>query len=482
MTTRTGFKRWSRPGLWIGLWCGLAVTAGCGRPGGPTAYSSSQSEFPLPDSGAPPPPIGAQTSPTCTPAQTSAVNAFPARTTIAGAAQGGGSQDNLFRTSDLFSLFKTVCGGCHVDAPDGSFQVSATSFATVVSGAMGSTVLGLIESDDISTNMPPYGVAYDSRASSDAVVQLATLLDTWLMQGSPATSFTLPTQASSASAGYAMSASLGAQLTNLGSCIPNKAAVGTSADTMDQLDSFFAQATELPATLDQTDFVSLDSATLAKTGVISYAPTYPLWSDNAGKMRYVRVPVGQSIVFDKATQKFAIPPNTRFYKTFLKQVTDANGNPTYRKIETRLIVSRPDTTNPDGSAQQNALFGTYVWNADESQANLSNQPLRNNSPFADQLFTYVTDEAKDQTIIASHPANLPAAEDAAGITRHYAVPGSERCVQCHMGSPSEAFVLGFTPLQVARRPDRRRGRLRARRRRRADPGPAAHRLRRHHRV
>ena len=38
---------------------------------------------------------------------------------------------------------------------------------------------------------------------------------------------------------------------------------------------------------------------------------------------------------------------------------------------------------------------------------------------------------------------------APGIMRHYALPGSERCVQCHMGSPSEAFVLGFTPLQVA---------------------------------
>src|SRR5580698_9268376 len=169
-------------------------------------------------------------------------------------------------------------------------------------------------------------------------------------------------------------------------------------------------------------------------------------------MRYVRVPVGQSIAFDKATQKFSIPPNTRFYKTFLKQVNDANGNSTWRKIETRLIVSRPDTTNSDGSAAQNALFGSYLWNADESQATLSNQPLRDNTPFADQIFTYVTDEAADQKIIATNPANLPAAEDAAGITRHYAVPGSERCIQCHMGSPSQAFVLGFTPLQVARRP------------------------------
>ena len=462
MTTRTGFTRGSRPGLWIGILYGLTVAAGCGRPGGPNAFSTSQSEFPIPDSGVPsPPPIGVQTSPTCTPAQTSAPNAFPARTTIAGAEEGAGAQDNIFRTSQLFSLFYGVCGGCHVDSNDGGFQVSASSFSSVVklsAGGLGSEVYQLITSNDTSGNpatsvMPPYGIGYDSRASSDAIVQLATLLNLWLMQGSPATTFTLPTEASGASAGYAMSASLGAQLTNIGSCVPNKAAVGTSADAMNQLDAFFAQATQLPATLAETDLVSLDRATLAKTGVISYAPTYPLWSDNAGKMRYVRVPVGQPILFDKATQRFSIPANTRFYKTFLKQVTDANGNPTYRKIETRVIVSRPDTQKPDGSAQQNAIFGTYLWNADESQATLSNLPLRNSSPFADQLFTYVTDEAKDKAIIAGNPANLPAAEDAAGITRHYAVPGSERCVQCHMGSPSQSFILGFTPLQVARRPE-----------------------------
>jgi hypothetical protein len=459
MTTRTGSKRWGNPGLWIGLSFGLTAFAGCTRPGGPYEFSSSQSEFPIPDSGAPPPPIAVQTGPTCTPAQTSASNAFPARTTIVGATQGGGAQDNIYRTSDLFSLFNSECGGCHVSPnTDGGFQVAPSNFSTVVSGAMGTLVYNLITSNDTSGNpatsvMPPYGVAYNQRTSSDAVVQLATLLNQWLMQGSPATSFTLGTQTVSASAGYAMSASLGAQLTNIGSCVPNRAAVGTSADAMNQLDSFFAQATQLPATLDQTDLVSMDSATLAQTAVISYAPTYPLWSDNAGKMRYVRVPVGQSIVFDKATQKFSIPPNTRFYKTFLKQVTDANGNATYRKIETRLIVSRPDSTKADGSAQQNALFGTYIWNADESQATLSNQPLRNNEPFADQIFTYITDEAKDQAIIASNPASIPGAEDAAKITRHYAVPGSTRCMQCHMGSPSEAFVLGFTPLQVARRPD-----------------------------
>ena len=232
-----------RPGLWTGVLFGVTIASGCGRPGGPGAFSTSQSEFPIPDSGAPspPPPIGEQTSPTCKAAVTSPINVMPARTTIAGAAPGGEAQDNTFRTAQLFSLFNQVCGGCHVDSNDGAFKVSATTFSTVVklsAGGRGAEVYQLITSNDISGNpttsvMPPYGIAYDSRASSDAVVQLATLLNLWLMQGSPPGSFTLPTEASGSSAGYAMSASLGAQLTNIGSCVPNKAAVGTSAEAMD---------------------------------------------------------------------------------------------------------------------------------------------------------------------------------------------------------------------------------------------------------
>src|SRR5262249_46845567 len=156
---------------------------------------------------------------------------------------------------------------------------------------------------------------------------------------------------------------------NIGSCIPDKQMVAMDPTDMDQMDTLFAQATELPPTLDKTDLTTLDSEELAKIGVISYAPTYPLYTDGAGKMRYVRVPRGMSIKLNKTTQQFQIPANTRFYKTFLKQIVDANNNTTWRKMETRVIVSRPDTNNADGSAAaQNALYGTYVWNDDESQA------------------------------------------------------------------------------------------------------------------
>ena len=218
-------------------------------------------------------------------------------------------------------------------------------------------VYGIITSNVAGVFMPPDnagGIPFNQRQPSDPIFQLATQLKLWLDQGSPPGAFTLPTPIGGTSPGYAIGATLGAQLTNIGSCVPNQAMVGTDSSTMDQLDDQFVQATSLPLTLDKTDLTTLDSAALAQNGVISYAPTYPLWSDDAQKMRYIRVPRGQTVVFDKATQKFKIPANTRFYKTFLKQVTDVDGKSTYRKIETRLIVSRPDTHDAgrDGAAER----------------------------------------------------------------------------------------------------------------------------------
>ena len=60
------------------------------------------------------------------------------------------------------------------------------------------------------------------------------------------------------------------------------------------------------------------------------------------KLRHIRVPRGTSVQFDKATQTFTVPPNTRFYKTFTKAVINTDGSTRYRKIETRLIVARPE--------------------------------------------------------------------------------------------------------------------------------------------
>jgi mono/diheme cytochrome c family protein len=451
-----------RRALFLCLTGSAGLCFSCSAPGGPGAFPST--EFPTGSAAHPGTGTGTGgtigttniTLPlTCNTAQSS--QAMPARTTVTSGTAGGGSLANTYFTSQLYMDFNTICGGCHVMGNEGGFEVSAVSFSSVVN----QTVLNQITK--VEPLMPPTldDEQFKDRPATDPVVALAQHLQEWIDQGSSESSFMTEGDSNgappSASADYTLTPALGDSLTNIGSCVPS-GSIGQNVNTMDQLDTFFQNATALPATLAETDLTTLDSLTLAANGVISYAPTYPLYSDGSGKMRYVRVPRGTSVVFDKATQKFHIPDNTRFYKTFLKEVVDGNGNPRYRKIETRLIVARADTDPPAGSSgppKINALFGTYVWNDNETQATLLQDPLRNGQPFRDRLITYYTDEMKAQSIIDATPAggNLEyALEQEPGLVRHYALPGSDRCLDCHMGSPTTDFVLGFTPLQVNRRP------------------------------
>jgi len=208
----------------------------------------------------------------------------------------------------------------------------------------------------------------------------------------------------------------------------------------------------LPQFLSDTDLVTFDSAELAKTGVVSYAVAYPRFVDpDAAIMRHVRLPYGQSITFDKTSQQFTIPGGSRFYKTILQRVVNSDGQDRWRKVETQLILSWPNLTNTTGAAAVAALFGTYVWNDNESQATLVTDPYRDGSAFRDRIVTYVSDEQKAAAALANNPGNTVYALRNARALRSYAIPGSRRCMQCHAGSPNKTFVVGFQPLQVARR-------------------------------
>ena len=389
----------------------------------------------------------------CIPAQAS--DELRARSSALGRARSSGAA-GVF-TSDLFNLFQSNCGACHVDNRLGGFEVSLLTFPTTVSSA----ALERMRSDEEDFYMPPPGAggaAFSRRSKDDPVVELANLLEAWLAAGRPADVF-YPERDDGAAdgGGYLLSETVGSQMTNLGNCIPPKEMIGREQEDASEIDAMFAEASELPERLEQTDLTTLDSEALARRNVIAFAPAYTLWADNAKKIRMLRTPVGSSIRFDRERQEFEIPANTRFYKTFLKKVIDLRGNDSYRKLETRLIVSRPDERMPDGSTRHGALFGTYAWNEAETEAVLVRDPLRNGKPFRDRLITYVTDEKAAEDVIAEGPDNLQHALEKAGLTRTYAIPGSERCIQCHMGSPMANFVLGFTPLQVHRQPLGERG-------------------------
>ena len=349
-------------------------------------------------------------------------------------------------TRDLYNSFQSHCGACHVDTNLGGFdgeRINFDNFAQLVT----KETLDVVRSDDEDEYMPPPvagGKPYSNRQDSDPIVTLVELLELWIAEGSPGDVFFVTPEVSDEDSPYLLTPSLGRSLTNIGNCMPDKEFFFAEDEKARELDDMWEEASELPLRLRDTDLFTLDHAQLAFHGVVAYAPTYPLWSDDAGKLRHMRLPIGTSIAYDAQRKEFELPKNTRFYKTFLKEVIDSSGERAWRKIETRLIVVRHDDCS-SGTCVPQALFGTYAWNDDETAATLVQDPLRNGEPFRDRLITYLTDEQR-----AADAEGDAAA--LAEVTRRYAIPGSERCLQCHMGSPSESFILGFTPLQVKRYP------------------------------
>jgi len=362
----------------------------------------------------------------------------------------------------LFAEFETWCGGCHAGtAAVGNFNVSLSTMSALVT----QEAVDRMYSEDPLFLMPPppLGVPVGEREPGHPMVRLAELLQVWLDAGSPGDSFQIevldeaPTEDV-----YLRCGAISDDLTNIGSCRPDAELYAGEASRTVELDTAFAAMEsfeDLPTDLADTDLFTLDSEVLAWQGVVSFAPGYTLWADNAKKQRYVRVPHGESIAFDEGTQAFVLPENTRFYKTFLKPVVDVEGNTAYRKMETRLIVSRKDGVGPDGEAIVRSLFGTYVWNEDETAATLLRDPLRSGEPFSDYVRLYDVHEKEAAELTAQHEMdpdrypNLLPRLMTAGHVRHYAVPGRDRCVQCHLGAPNADFILGFTPLQLLRRPE-----------------------------
>jgi hypothetical protein len=385
----------------------------------------------------------------------------------------------------LFNSFQQNCGntgGCHVGSGDPNaqpplpFNVTLETFvAGKVRKTIGDEALAHVTSSDPTQWMPPSDGDGSKRKAGDVYYDLASELQQWQQKGFP-DSFMIPLspsdnqQTTTNEKPYLLSTELAQALTNIGSCVPDKLTDAVImqdpvVQEMQQKDTFFAglqTSDDLPDTIYDTDLVTLDSTALAQRRVFSYAPTYPLYSDNSGKMRYVRVPLGETIHYDATLRDFTIPDNTRFYKTFLKAVKDKAGNVGYRKMETRLIVVRQDSQNSDGSYTTHALRASYAWDADEQMAHRVKDPFRDGTAARDRLCPYITDESVTRDPTKNPISNQVSTtceymtqdqvnDPTSGAIRHYAIPSTQRCDQCHMGSSSHSFVLGFTPWQVDRR-------------------------------
>lgn len=340
----------------------------------------------------------------------------------------------------LAGAIVSACGSCHlapVNNGNFMFQNSHKGSQIRVNGSLRyvpglSDVAKEMTGSVVTRTMPPANVRDTAPEYYD---QLGRQLQDWRTADAPDSAFEISDGVTENA--FQLPKEIGAAVTDLGDCIPAQEVVGHDLEK----DAAFAAMTELPKSLTDTDLVSLDAYELAKRGTVGFAVEYPLWADNARKGRWVHTPSTKdaqgntqrtAVTYDAATKRFVIPDNTRFYKTFYKEVREADGVARYRKIETRLIVVRHAPHEP--------LFGTYLWDANEQTATLNDAPYRSGEPFKDLVIRYVVDEVTDKR-------------------RNYAVPGAHRCTECHEGSESNSFILGFTPIQLNRRELGQGGRL-----------------------
>ncbi|HUG25923.1 hypothetical protein [Piscinibacter sp.] len=153
-----------------------------------------------------------------------------------------------------------------------------------------------------------------------------------------------------------------------------------------------------PPHLRDTGLPAAGATSTLSARIVSFLPQYPLWSDGAGKRRWLYLPPG-SFIDGSRPDAWEFPIGTRLWKEF---------SHAGRPVETRFIERAAD-----GSWR----FATYVWNQDGSDAVL----------------------APERGIAA---LRVPAAPRG-----RYAVPSRGDCMACHGGGAVP--VLGVSALQLS---------------------------------
>jgi len=157
----------------------------------------------------------------------------------------------------------------------------------------------------------------------------------------------------------------------------------------------YAHSPRVPQWLSKTGLYDVDGR--LDPGNLHYSPQYPLWTDGAGKERWIYLPPGSKIDVSNA-DVWQFPVGTKLWKQF--SFAD-------HKVETRMIWH---------TAEDQWIFAAYRWNAEQTDAEL------------------VPEEG-----VRNAWEILPG--------RQHAIPSTSDCRTCHMGSP--AIVLGFSALQLS---------------------------------
>ncbi|MEE9391690.1 MAG: hypothetical protein V3W41_04205 [Planctomycetota bacterium] len=109
-----------------------------------------------------------------------------------------------------------------------------------------------------------------------------------------------------------------------------------------------------PPTLSKTGYFESVSGYRLNSSFVAFEVNAPYWSDDAQKLRAVRMPPGIAVKFE-ANKPWFFPVGTTFVKTFQ---LSADGET--KRIETRIVRR----------AKFGWLFSTYIWNEEQTEAKL----------------------------------------------------------------------------------------------------------------
>ncbi|HEY8514045.1 MAG TPA: PQQ-dependent sugar dehydrogenase [Candidatus Binatia bacterium] len=161
----------------------------------------------------------------------------------------------------------------------------------------------------------------------------------------------------------------------------------------------------LPKFLSDTGFYPEFPKLTPLERAIPFAPQFALWSDGADKQRFLLLPPGTSID-SSDPERWTFPVGTLVVKHF--GYTRHDG--TRREIETRVLQKGPEGWR----------FGTYVWNAEQTEATLSDgRPI----------------ELAMSGVRGAVPPSFT-----------YEIPGVAQCRACHARQAD--VVIGFEPMQL----------------------------------
>lgn len=166
----------------------------------------------------------------------------------------------------------------------------------------------------------------------------------------------------------------------------------------------------LPKLSDYDFFVAPMADQLPKDGVVPYTVAAPLWSDAAGKGRFIVLPEGGQIGFTDG-EGWSFPDGTTIIKTFWFDHDRRDAAAGRRVIETRLLHRE--------AGEWKSV--TYLWNDEQTEATLLKIGKRVDVEFIDEA-----GEAK---------------------VEEYIVPNLDHCASCHERDDN-AELLGIITHQL----------------------------------